>query len=262
MKAPPKASRPPYEIRSVGSALSLLQMLRDQGAVRISDAAAQLEVAPSTAHRIMQMLVYRGFAVQDDSRMYRPGPGLLAPVTDDVPHRRLRSVAQPILELLAQRVGETANLQVRVGTTVRFLSTVEATNAVVQVGDRRGAVLEASAASGGLALLSLMDEADLARLYCSSTARSLGVHMEEQRFAGFVRSLKWVRDMGLAVNRERTENGVIALGAAVRAPSGEGAAAVTISVPQMRAHVVDDVQVRRAVLQACGDIEAGLAESR
>lgn len=260
MDAPPRRPRPPYEIRSVGSALSLLQMLRDQGVVRISDAAAQLEVAPSTAHRIMQMLVFRGFAVQDDSRMYRPGPGLFAPVTDDVPHRRLRGVAQPILELLAQRVGETVNLQVRVGTTVRFLSTVESNTAVVQIGDRRGAVLEASAASGGLALLSLMEEADLARLYRSGTARSLGVYMDQPRFDGFVRSLKWVRDMGLAVNRERTESGVIALGAAVRDPSGEGVAAVTVSVPQMRAQVVDDVRVRRALLQACGDIEAGLAE--
>lgn len=259
MNPPPRRRPPSYEIRSVGSALTLLQMLRDQGAVRISDAAAQLEVAPSTAHRLMQMLVFRGFAVQDDSRVYRPGPGLLAPVTDDVPNRRLRGVARPIIELLAQQVKETVNLQVRVGTTVRFLSTVESNTAVLQVGDRRGAVLDAASASGGLALLSLLEEADLARLYRSGTARSLGVHMEEDRFAAFVRSLKWVRDMGLAVNRERTERGVVALGAAVRGPSGEGVAAVTIAVPQMRSDVVDDVAVRRLLLQTCADIELGLA---
>ncbi|WP_264004665.1 helix-turn-helix domain-containing protein [Mycolicibacterium sphagni] len=57
---------PTYVIGSVGNALHLLQALRDGGALRLTDAARELNVAPSTAHRLLSMLVNRGFAVQDE----------------------------------------------------------------------------------------------------------------------------------------------------------------------------------------------------
>lgn len=66
--------RPSYVIASADNALRLVVLLRDVGAVRLSDAAAELGVANSTAHRLLAMLVYRGFAVQDEHRIYHPGP--------------------------------------------------------------------------------------------------------------------------------------------------------------------------------------------
>lgn len=253
-----KPPRPTYEIRSVDSALRLIQLLRDQGTVRLSDAAHQLAVAPSTAHRLLQMLVYRGFAIQDDRRGYRPGPGLLAPVTQSTPMSHLRSRAQPILELLAQSVGETVNLQVRVGTTVRVLDSVEATVAAVQVGDRRGIVLDAAAASGGVALLSLLDEGDLTRLYRSNMAKTMGVHLNDNDFLALTERLRHVRIAGWALNLRRTEDDVVAIGAPVKEGSGRGIAAVSISVPATRAQVVEHPPLRSSLLRACADIESAL----
>lgn len=208
----------------------------------------------------MQMLVFREFAVQDDQRVYRPGPGLLATVTEQMSMRTLHTRAQPTLELLAQLVGESVNLQVRVGTSVRVLSTVDAETTVVRVGDRRGVVLDAAAASGGVALLSLLDADELTRLYRSPMASALGVQMKEAEFASFQEALRHVRITGWAVNRERTEDGVVAIGAPVRGPTGQGVAAVSISVPATRAAVVDAKHVRAALLQACAEIERGLMD--
>ena len=59
----PVQKRPTYSIEAVDNALQLLQLLRDGGALRLKDAAEELGVAPSTAHRLLAMLVYRGFAV-------------------------------------------------------------------------------------------------------------------------------------------------------------------------------------------------------
>jgi IclR family acetate operon transcriptional repressor len=43
----------------------------------VSEVADQLDVARSTAHRLLNMLVHRQFAVHDPaSRAYRPGPRL------------------------------------------------------------------------------------------------------------------------------------------------------------------------------------------
>jgi len=56
----PVQKRPTYSIEAVDNALQLLQLLRDGGTLRLKDAAEELGVAPSTAHRLLAMLVYRG----------------------------------------------------------------------------------------------------------------------------------------------------------------------------------------------------------
>jgi DNA-binding IclR family transcriptional regulator len=71
-------NKPPYAIESVDNALRILQVLRDSGQARVSDVAAELGIARSTAHRLLAMLVYRDFAIQAADRSYRPGPALSA----------------------------------------------------------------------------------------------------------------------------------------------------------------------------------------
>src|SRR5690554_7638432 len=71
--------RPAYVVESVDNVLRLLQLLRDSGSLRVTDAAAELDIALSTAHRLFSMLVYRGFATQDEQRRYVPGPAMDAP---------------------------------------------------------------------------------------------------------------------------------------------------------------------------------------
>ena len=94
--------RPTYSIEAVDNALQLLQLLRDGGALRLKDAAGELGVAPSTAHRLLAMLVYRGFAVQDENRRYVPGPAMGVGPAGLSWTRLLRSLAQPHMELLSR----------------------------------------------------------------------------------------------------------------------------------------------------------------
>ena len=69
-KARKAIEKPAYLLESVDNALKLLQMLRDVGALRLlKEAAEELAIAPSTAHRLFAILVYRGFAVQDEKRL-------------------------------------------------------------------------------------------------------------------------------------------------------------------------------------------------
>jgi IclR family acetate operon transcriptional repressor len=48
--------QPAHPIGSVENALRLLVMLRDRPLLRVSDAASELGVARSTAHRLLAML--------------------------------------------------------------------------------------------------------------------------------------------------------------------------------------------------------------
>jgi DNA-binding IclR family transcriptional regulator len=216
--------RPTYLLESVDNALRLLQMLRDGGAVRLTEAAEELGVAPSTAHRLLAMLVYRGFAVQDEKRTYLPGPALRAGPAERGWTREFTDVCLPHLEALSTVCGETVNLVIRVGTGVRFLTSVEST-AMLRVGDRRGQVLPAERTAGGRALLAELDDEVVERLYAD---RSAGQRAE------LLTELAAVREVGFGLNVEHTEEGVAAFGAVVRNRLGRAVGAVTVAVPIVR----------------------------
>ncbi|GGC96229.1 hypothetical protein GCM10011512_24070 [Tersicoccus solisilvae] len=225
--------RPAYALTSVDNTLRMLQLLRDNGRLRLKDAAEELQIAPSTAHRLMAMLVYRGFAVQDESRQYLPGPSMGAgPVTGNW-NRRLRVLCTPQMEALCADTGETVNLSVRSGTKSRFLFTVESGN-VLRVGDRRGAVLPAHLTSGGKVLLAELDDATVRRLFTSPGAETSGDALDEPALADLVRELATIREKGFAANVEATEPGVSALGVPVRGPGGRAVASLHLSAPSSR----------------------------
>ena len=100
-KARKAIEKPTYLLESVDNALKLLQMLRDVGALRLKDAAAELDIAPSTAHRLFAMLVYRGFAVQDEKRLYHPGPAMGAGPAQRGWTREFTDRCRPHMEALA-----------------------------------------------------------------------------------------------------------------------------------------------------------------
>ncbi len=108
-------NKPPYSIESVDNALHLAQLLLLEGPLGVRDAAARLAVAPSTAHRLFAMLVYRDFAEQGPDRLYLPGPALRGAGATEAPVALLRRLARPHLRRLVDRVNESANLLVLSG---------------------------------------------------------------------------------------------------------------------------------------------------
>ena len=163
----PASTRPTYMVESVDRALRLLQLVRDYGVVRVSTAAAELDISESTAHRLLAMLVYHGFAVQDESRAYRPGPSLGAGPSGLPRSREIADLAVPFLDELRQECGETVNLAVRVGTTLHFLWRKQG-DAAQSLDAPRGTVIEAHETAAGRMLLSPLSKDELTRLYDSA----------------------------------------------------------------------------------------------
>jgi IclR family transcriptional regulator, acetate operon repressor len=225
-------NKPSYAIESVDNALRILQMLRDTGQVRVSDVAAELGIARSTAHRLLAMLVYRDFAVQAEDRSYRPGPAIAAQPLRGEPTQRLRQVMRPHMEALCDQVAETINLVVRLGIQTRFLHTVESTQ-VLRVGDRQGTVLPAWKTSGGKALLAEVPDVHLTALLRGVNGRPPeGMTAAERR--SLVNEFRLIRDQGYAENIEESESGVCAIGVCVRDKADDPVAALSVSAPSVR----------------------------
>jgi IclR family transcriptional regulator, acetate operon repressor len=249
--------KPPYPLASVDNALHLLQLLRDTGSLRLKDAAEELSVAPSTAHRLLAMLIYRGFAIQDENRRYLPGPAMGEGPAGMRSTRHLKELAQPHLELLASRVGETVNLMIRVGTKVRFLTSVEGSG-ILRVGDRQGAVLPAHRTSGGKAMLAELDASTLDKLF-RSELNMADDRIPDSRYPAFLNELDLIRANGFAANYEGTEQGVSAIGVAVHDPLGLAIAALSVSTPTTRFASLVSSGLARAALQTAHELELDIA---
>ena len=254
----PARKRPTYSIEAVDNALQLLQLLRDGGALRLKDAAAELGVAPSTAHRLLAMLVYRGFAEQDETRRYVPGPAMGVGPAGLGWTRLLRSLAQPHMELLSAQLNETVNLMVRVGTKVRFLATVEGNN-VLRVGDRQGTVMPANRTSGGKAMLAELDPHMIEQLFRSQNAEIGGDTIADDAYPDFLRELESTRSNGFAANFEGTEEGVSALGMALHNRHGHVVGALSVATPATRFRKVFDAGLVPALRETCRQLEIDIA---
>ena len=248
--------KPTYAVESVDNALQLLVMLQEREAIRVGEAAERLGVAPSTAHRLLSTLVYRGFALQDESRRYSAGPALLGPGRQGR-LREIVAVATPHLERLAAATLETANLVTRTGTTARFLVSVEGPQ-LLRIGDRTGTVLPASLSSAGRAMLADLDDDGVRQIYSGRSSQLSGDYLAPDALAELLADLGTVRAQGYALNIGRTEADIAAIGAIVPAPRGRVWLGVSISAPRSRAQSLEAPSTVEALHTCCADIAAEL----
>ncbi|MFI6284625.1 IclR family transcriptional regulator [Streptomyces sp. NPDC051018] len=222
---------PAYGVTSVDHALQLAVILQVEGPLTVSEAARRLGVARSTAHRLLSTLVYRDFAVQDDSRVYRAGPVLEIATTAQSNVGAVRAASLGPLRTLVDTLDETAHLCIRTGRTVRFLASVECSQAL-KVGGREGMVFPAHLVSGGLVMLAALGDDALAALYASPPPAD---RSEEWPDPTELRAeLRAVRQSGVALNLERSEQGLVAVGRGVTDGEGRTVAAVSVAMPSVR----------------------------
>ncbi|MFD5315264.1 IclR family transcriptional regulator [Streptomyces sp. NPDC127098] len=246
---------PAYGVTSVDHALRLAVILQVEGPLTVSEAAERLGVARSTAHRLLSTLVYRDFAAQNADRSYRVGPvlELAARTRSDV--AALRAAALGPMRTLVDVLDETANLSVRTGRTVRFIASVECSRAL-RVGGREGMVFPAHQVTGGLVMLAALGDDELSALYAPVPE---GGPEERPDLVKLRAELRAVRRSGVALNLERSERGVVAVGRGVTGPDGDPVAAVAVSMPSVRHSPRRLKEVVAALTTASRAISAALA---
>jgi DNA-binding IclR family transcriptional regulator len=232
-------------------------MFREQDSIRVSEAGEAIGVARSTAHRLLAMLQYHGFVVQDESsRAYRAGPALVDVGLSVVRHMDIREQARPHLERLAQDVAETVHLAVLRGSDVVFVDSVETTRAV-RVGSRTGASMPAHCTAAGKALLAALSASQLRDALPAGRIKGLTPSSVTTR-ADLEKQLGEIRDRGFATNMGESESDVAAVAQAVHDRQGAARGSVTISAPISRLDR-EGIQDLVGPLQTCvASIEADL----
>lgn len=216
---PPKAL-----LNSVDTALQLILLLRDSGGLTISGASEELGVGLSTVHRSMAMLVYRGFAVRSESRMYLPGPALATSALQPGLGSDLTRMCQHHMEAMAVETGETCHLIILQGANCHFIHSVEGSNPV-RVGNRRGQVMPATQNSGGLVMLAELSPRELRALYSN---------LSDEEFENLRKRLRRTRDRGHGTNFGFFEQDVSAVAECLLNDVGDVLGALSLAVPSNR----------------------------
>jgi len=226
------AQRPQYPIESVDNALRILLLLGERRSIRLTDVSEYLGVASSTAHRLMAMLLYRGFVRQaEGSRAYEPGPGLTQIAFSVLRQVDVRARLHPYLERLSAGLGETVHLSRLDGSTVTFVDAVESPRAV-RVGSRLGMTMPAHCTSSGKALLTMLDDDAIRVLYPDERLSQLTPRSITKRSV-LLKQVAEARQRGFATSDEESEEGV----SSVSVPLGEYGGArygINVSTPNGR----------------------------
>lgn len=235
------ADQPVYLIGSVDRALRVLLMLRSERVVTLTAVGRALDVAPSTAHRLLATLAHHDFVRQDPAtRAYVPGRALLEVGLAAAGSLDIRRLARRELESLTRALEETVHLVLRDGSQVVFLDTVESPRAV-RVTDRTGMTLPAHCSAAGKVLL--------AQLAPDALRTTLGPEPFEQvmprtctTLAQLEPQLRQIRTTGYATNFAESERGLSAVAAAIPDPHGISTLSVSVTVPSEH---IDDARVRQ-----------------
>lgn len=248
------APLPQYPIESVDNALKIILLLGERAELRLTDVSKYLNVASSTAHRLLAMLQYRGFVRQDRrTKSYRPGTALTGVAFSILQSFDVRATVRPFLEKLNVELEETVHLGVLDGNTVRFIDAVESPRAV-RVTARLGRSMPAHCASTGKAMLAQLSASDLKRLYPDDELPGMTQHSIRSR-AELEQELDIVRRRGFATSNEESEDGVCSLAVAFSSGDTPTQVALNVAVPINRMNPAQNRLISESLRSVVSDAE-------
>jgi IclR family acetate operon transcriptional repressor len=223
-------------VQSLDRALNVLEALADAGdVIALSQLTEQVGLPLGTVHRLLSVLVERGYAAQDrETRLYGPGPRLLEVAARAAANRRfsLSRIARPVLQELTAATDETSNLLVLQGDEGVYAEQV-ASSRLVRMFTEVGQRVPLYCTGGGKAILSglapeLID-AYLARSALAAFTPKTCASPQQLRA-----ELEQARSQGFALDDEERELGVCCVAAPIFDRFGRCVAALSISGPTTR----------------------------
>jgi DNA-binding IclR family transcriptional regulator len=215
-------------LKSVSTALDVLECFAVDGELGVSDIARKLGIAKSTAHRLLTTLCSRGIAEQSpETGHYRLGLHLYELGQLAQARSILRHVALPTLTRLAETTGHTVNLGVADGPDVVFLERLENSEDLRFLG-HAGRRYPSHCTSSGKAIAAYNPEAAQARRDAGFPPR---VSHTVRSQNDWDRQLVEVRRRGFAVSTSESFDNVTTIAVPILDATRRASAAVSVLGP-------------------------------
>ena len=238
----------------------LLAFLREGRELGISELSRAVRLPKATVHRLVTVLVGRGFLARDPvTAQYRVGltPFRLGNLFLSQTH--VGQAALPVIHELARLTGETVNLNVVIDLHRVCIEKAESTHDIRHAVEL-GRPMPLHAGASGKVLLAHLSEDEIQAVIGAGVARLTGRTIVAP--ARLRRSLAEIRRRGYAVTSDERVEGASAVSAPVRDGTGRVVAGLTISGPTYR---FTPDRVRRftaLVLEGASKISAALGHEQ
>jgi IclR family acetate operon transcriptional repressor len=217
--------------QTIGRALAILGLLREsKGGLALTEVSRSLSLHMSTAHRILRALVNAGYVTQNAEERYRLGRE--AHLLGQAAQRELGfDIVMPLLEDVAHRTGESANLVMRDGSEAVVVLRIESTQPL-RFTQPIGTRIPLHCTSTGKALLA----------FSPDPAKEVEALGDLERFtpdtitsrSELLSDLEAIRQRGYSTNVGERVRGVCGVAAPVLGNRGELIAAVAVQGPDIR----------------------------
>ena len=216
-------------VQSVERVFDLLNIITSAGGESsLSDLAATAQLPLPTIHRLLRTLVPLGYVRQLPNRSYALGPGLIR--LGYTASLQLGTYAQPVLQRLVNRLGESANMAVLDGHMVVYVGQAQSSHSMrmfTEVGRRA----HAHDTGVGKAILATLPDSQVVSIVSSMgmptpTGKSLG------SVDDLLADLARIRERGYAIDDEEQEIGVRCF--AMTLPHAPTPTAISVSGPVSR----------------------------
>jgi DNA-binding IclR family transcriptional regulator len=219
-------------IQSVKTALEILETLRENGPLRLTDIATEVDLAKSTAHRYLDTLESNNYLVREGFK-YRIS-GRFIHYAEEIYNREpAYSMVEDKVKDLAQETGELVQFLIEEHDRVVYVFN-EVGKQGIQIDTHAGQYGYLHSTAGGKAILSTWPTEKVNQLpetdpglpaVTDHTITDLGVLHEE---------LDEIRDQGYGVNDQENIVGVRAVAVPIRKSNGQAVGAISISGPTNR----------------------------
>ncbi|MBI4189485.1 MAG: IclR family transcriptional regulator [Betaproteobacteria bacterium] len=214
--------------------LSLLDALaRHVVPVNLKQLAAETRLHPSTAHRILNVMVQNRIVDRIEPGTYRLGMRLLELGTLVRSRISVRQEALPYMQQLHQQLGETVNLWVRHDDEVVYVERTSSGTQMMRVMQIIGARAPLHITAVGKIFLAA-DGPEKCQEYAKRTGLPRYTDNTITDAASLLQEIERVRRSGYAFDNEEAEKGVSCAGAGVYGDDGRLIAGLSVSAPSER----------------------------
>lgn len=241
-------------VKSVDRAMRVLATLARLETASLSRLAAETGEPAASVYRVLVTLRTHGVVEADDAdQSWRVGAGAFLIGSSFLRRSSLVEQARPVMRSLMERSGETANLGVRDGDNVLFVSQVE-TNAPIRAFFPPGTRAHLHASGIGKVLLAAMPRARLEAALAGPLAGFTGHTIIDPVL--LKADLERIAACGWALDDEESAEGMRCIAAPVRDLHCEVAAGLSISGPTVRFAAGRVEALAAMVLEAAADLSS------
>jgi len=218
-------------IQVIGRMMSLLEALaRDAAPINLKQLASQTRLHPSTAHRILNVMVQYRMVDRVEPGTYRLGMRLLELGTLVRLRINIRQEALPFMQELHRELGETVNLSVRQNDEVVYVERTSSGTQMMRVVQIIGARAPLHITAVGKIFLAA-DGPEKCVEYSRRTGLPKFTDNTLTDPASLLQETESAREHGYAFDNEEAEKGVSCVGAGIYGDDGRLVAGLSVSAP-------------------------------